>query len=221
MSLSNKMAKFGKTNGFGYPTPGARLLGPPAQVGNGRYMGDPGLFSFLGRAVRGVAGVVGQIAGAATGLSGLFGGRAAIPGASTIPGPILMPRPMPRFPVAMPGAPGVAVNIAGPQFVPRGMGVFPQVPRPGVGAAVERFLPGGQTGMMPAPSATMGGFHLNKTSYFLKDGTYIEAGTKWVKNRRRNPGNMRALSRSMARLKSAKKMAAVLGTVTIRKKCPA
>jgi len=65
----------------------------------------------------------------------------------------------------------------------------------------------------------MGGYHLNKSSYFLMDGTFVEAGTKWVRNRRRNPGNMRALSRSLGRIKSAKKMASSLSQITIRKKC--
>ena len=68
-----------------------------------------------------------------------------------------------------------------------------------------------------APPVT--GYHWNKTGYFLMSGEYVAPFTKMVKNRRRNPGNMKALSRSMGRIKSAKKMAAVLGTISIRKSC--
>lgn len=46
------------------------------------------------------------------------------------------------------------------------------------------------------------GYRLNKTSYFLKDGTRVEAGTKWVKIRRRNPANARALRKSLSRVES-------------------
>ena len=79
---------------------------------------------------------------------------------------------------------------------------------------------GEQTAIAGGPQApAMSGYHWNKSGYFLMSGEYVAAGTKLVKNRKRNPGNMRALSRSMGRIKSAKKMAAVLGTITIRKTC--
>jgi len=97
---------------------------------------------------------------------------------------------------------------------------FPQMPRPGVGAAVERFFPGGATGMMPAPmNGTMSGYHWNKSDYFLMSGEFVPAGTKMVKNRKRNPANARATSRSIARIKGAKKYASSLSAITIRKKC--
>jgi len=84
----------------------------------------------------------------------------------------------------------------------------------GIGESQRAFT--GQAGPS-APAAT--GYHWNKTGYYTKSSGWIEPFTRMVKNRRRNPGNMRALSRSMGRIKSAKKMAAVLGTISIRKSC--
>ena len=43
------------------------------------------------------------------------------------------------------------------------------------------------------------GYHLNKSGYFLKDGTYVAPGTKWVKNRTRNFANGKALNRAISR----------------------
>ena len=90
------------------------------------------------------------------------------------------------------------------------------IPTPGVGGAIERFVPGGNTGFQPGGQAPSG-FHLNKTSYFLKDGTFVPKGTKWVKNRRRNPLNPKAASRAISRLESAKKATKRINRVTIRK----
>jgi len=93
-----------------------------------------------------------------------------------------------------------------------------QVPRPGVKAFFERGIPGGASGMMggPADSAQPAGYHANKSSYFLQDGTFIPKGSIWVKNRRRNPLNPRALSSSMARITSFKGAASKAGLITIR-----
>jgi hypothetical protein len=52
------------------------------------------------------------------------------------------------------------------------------------------------------------GYHLNKTGYWVNGSDlipgahYVAKGTKWVKNRQRNPFNPRAASRSMSRLSS-------------------
>lgn len=81
------------------------------------------------------------------------------------------------------------------------------------------ILPGGSTGRMGGPSNSPqpSGYHANKSSYFLKDGTFIPKGSIWVKNRRRNPLNPRALSSSMARITSFKGAASKAGLITIRK----
>jgi len=242
MSLINKMAKI-QTNGGGYPGGGRqvgqmRMVGPPAFVGAGggrgggagfgpggyggrmlgppMYMGDPGFFSFLGKAAKTVGGFIGGAAGMATGIvsklgipvvSGVAGmasqilGRGAIPGASTQPAPLAfqIPEPMPPAPVL---APGGVMTPFGQAMAGSAFAGAPQI-----------------TGAVPA-TGSMGGYHLNKSSYFLMDGTFIEAGTKWVKNRRRNPGNMRALSRSLGRIKSAKRMTETLSRISIRSDCP-
>jgi hypothetical protein len=82
-----------------------------------------------------------------------------------------------------------------------------QVPVPGIIGRVQRALPGGQTGMMSCPA----GHRPNKSSYFLKDGTYVEKGSVCVRIRRRNPFNPRALDRAMSRLESAGRGAKRLG----------
>ena len=75
------------------------------------------------------------------------------------------------------------------------------------------FMPtfGGMPTGAPAPTAPSPtgtaqgaprGYRLNKSSYHLKDGTFVPAGTKWVKVRRRNPANARALRRSLSRVES-------------------
>ena len=115
----------------------------------------------------------------------------------------------------------------------------PMVRRPGLLGAMQRITPGGATGFIPGQMpgqppiqgqmmlqepgmviACPKGYRPNKTSYFLKDGTRIEKGTKCVKNRRRNSLNPKAASRAMARLEGAKRAAKDLNRVTIRpRKC--
>lgn len=61
------------------------------------------------------------------------------------------------------------------------------------------------------------GFHLNKTGYYTRQG-YVAPGTRCVKNRRRNPLNPRALSRSISRIQSAKNAAKFLSRVSVRER---
>lgn len=89
------------------------------------------------------------------------------------------------------------------------------VRKPGARAAVERFLPGGETGL---GAGCPKGHHPNKSSYFLKDGTFVEEGTKCVKHRRRyNPANAQATSRSIGRVNSAKRMQGALSQISTGK----
>jgi len=110
---------------------------------------------------------------------------------------------------------------------------------PGIGAVFQRALPGGATGLLPFPDlmtntmngaagmaamqagkpCPVSGYHWNKSGYFLKSGQYVQAGTKMVKNRRRNPANPRATSNAITRITGAKRYAASLGRISIRKKC--
>jgi hypothetical protein len=59
---------------------------------------------------------------------------------------------------------------------------------------------------LTSAGAPPAGYHLNKTGYWVNGSKlipgahYVGKGTKWVKNRKRNPFNPRAASRSMSRL---------------------
>jgi hypothetical protein len=79
--------------------------------------------------------------------------------------------------------------------------------QPGFGGMVARAIPGGSTGLVVQGSPTLGcpsGYHPNKSSYFLRDGTFVPAGSKCVKNRRRDPLNPKALRRSIERVNAGK-----------------
>lgn len=172
----------------------------------GRYMGDPGLGSFLKKAA-GVAlsvipggGLVGGIIKTVGGaiIGGAAGG--AIQKAATAPGG-----------TTLPALPGVGQPI---QVGPVGINV-PFGGPPGVGVSIgnQHF------GMTPVNGAGVpAGYRPNKSSYFLRDGTFVEKGSRLVKARRRNPLNPRAADRAISRLESAKKAATRLNRISIRKK---
>jgi len=68
----------------------------------------------------------------------------------------------------------------------------------GVGAGTvlaERALASGANGCA-------NGFHLNKSSYFLRNGTFVPEGSRCVRNRRRNQYNRSAATKAASRLKS-------------------
>jgi len=96
-------------------------------------------------------------------------------------------------------------------------------PIPGPVAAIQRAIPFGATGMMGAQAVNgvmdMSGYHPNKSSYFLMSGEFVPAGSRMVKNRKRNPANARATSRAISRIGGAKRYAKSLGRISIRKKC--
>lgn len=90
-----------------------------------------------------------------------------------------------------------------------------QIQKPGIQAAFQRFLPFGETGL---GEGCRKGFHANKSSYWLKDGTFVEKGSRCVRDRRRyNPANAGATSRSIGRINSAKRMQAKLATISTAK----
>lgn len=93
--------------------------------------------------------------------------------------------------IGMAGA-GRAVSVMRRQTLP--------VPLPG-GARLNlaRLAPGGVPAITPGQCPK--GYRLNKSSYFLKNGTFVPEGTKCVKYRRRNFANGRALRRSIGRVK--------------------
>lgn len=94
------------------------------------------------------------------------------------------------------------------QVAPRG------APISGMRAQVQRALPGGETGMgIGCPK----GHRPNKSDYFLRDGTFVAAGTRCVKTRRRNPANARATSRAISRVDGAKRMQHTLAGIETKK----
>jgi len=111
---------------------------------------------------------------------------------------------------------GSALRGGGGGVVPPGGPPLPVgVRKPGVRGAAERFLPGGETGL---GEGCPRGHHPNKSSYFLKDGTFVEKHSKCVKHRRRyNPANAQATSRSIGRVNSAKRMQGALSQISTGK----
>lgn len=186
-----------------------------AQVGRSplaaRYAnrGDPGLFGGIVGAAKGF--ITGGIGGAVSG--GVRGLRGTGPGIMATP-PGIMPTISPITSRFGPCPPGQRRTSGGNCVTDRSV---PVVPTPGVRGAVQRALPGGATGYEVMMPGSVSGYHLNKTDYFLRDGTFVPAGTKLVKNRRRNPLNPRAASRAISRLESAKKAASRMNAITIRK----
>lgn len=195
MSMALKASKSRAAQGYGGGISGSVLSGgfPGRGVTSSGGAGRVPFGGVVQRDFRGDPGLFGDI----------FGGLAKTVG-GFIPGPV----------GGIVTKLGGAISGGGQQAVP--MPPVPQIPTPGFGGAVQRFLPGGQTGYQPAGEAPKG-YHLNKTDYFLKDGTFVPKGTKWVKNRRRNPLNPKAASRAISRLESAKKATKRINRVTIRK----
>lgn len=167
-------------------------------------VGDPGIFGFLGGVGKAVLG----------GVTGLVKGVVS----SVIPKAPPAPAPVPGvgwYPEPRMGTPGI---------VPR---TIQQAPTP-TGVRVGGLLPGGASpyvGLDYANGAGTklacpSGYHPNKSDYFLKDGTFIQAGTKCVKNRRRNALNPRALDRAISRVEGAKRASKKMSRITVRKQCP-
>jgi len=213
MSLAIKTAK-------GYTTNGA--------YGASRPMGDPGLLSFLGKVAKGVVGgVTGFISGGPTGaIMGAARGAGLLPGVPNPPAPRAL-LPAGTVGTVAPFVPG-GPFIMGPGF-PGG----PPIPGSGVqvgggfklgpiqiggGAAVGTFPAGGQPAGPPGMQCG-GGTHLNRGRYALKGGQVVQPGSRCVKNRRMNPLNPDALSRSMRRLVSFKRATKIAARISIRKKC--
>jgi len=151
-----------------------------------------GIGKFLGGVIKRFPGPVGIIGGA---LGGVFGGRAGQ-----------------KPPV---GRPGVGFQDPFQKAGP----ILRRTPTPGIAGAGQRLIPGGATGFETTVIGCPAGFHPNKTSYFLQSGELVEEGSRCVRNRRVNPMNPRALSRSIRRVESAKRVSKRLARITIRKKC--
>ncbi len=109
------------------------------------------------------------------------------------------------------GAPPPAGAVPSPMIRPR----LP-VRAPGVGAAIARIIPGGETGFVcPPGQACPSGFRLNKSDYFLRDGSFVATGTRCVKIRRINAGNGRAVRRAISRENAFVRLAVGTGLVRV------
>lgn len=162
--------------------------------GSGRVMpgiGDPGLFGFVGNVFKKATGLIPGPIGDIS--RKIFGGQTVVPGPPPIPTTFFQATPQ-----AGPPSPIDRIRTAAQALTPGGVEPF--------GMAVN--------GMGCAT-----GHHPNKSDYFLKDGTFIQKGTRCVKNRRRNPLNARAADRAISRIESAKRATKRLSRVTVRKSC--
>lgn len=177
------------------------------------YRGDPGVLSFLGKAVKGVVGgavgfvtggVGGAVRGAAQGLGITLPGQARQQ--SPVQGTALAPAQQDYF---------AGASIGGER---------------GIRVGVERSVAVTTTGMGSAPLALASGaqcpkgYHPNKTSYFLNDGTFIAKGSRCVKYRRMNVLNPRALRKGIRRGKGAikllRKTSGAMGYSVVAKRAP-
>lgn len=179
------------------------------QIKAAKFRGDPGVFGFLGGIAKRGLGLVSNL-----GIPGVS--AAAGFAAGRIPGPKTVSQAQLGMP---PGRPPPSFGFAGPQL--------PVTRTPGFRGAAQRFIPGGATGFeVSVPQAGMqlacpSGWHPNKAAYFLRDGSFVAEGSRCVRNRRRNPGNMRAFDRSVSRVVATKSALAGAARVTVRPKCPA
>jgi len=111
---------------------------------------------------------------------------------------------------AGPAIASAAGVIAAGRIAP-GHGV-PRLPVPLPGGArldIGSLLPGGKPAFIPGArgiDVIPRGYRLNKSSYFLKDGTFVPEGTRLVKVRRRNFANGRALRRSIGRVQGFERL---------------
>lgn len=180
--------------------------------------GDPGLFGsigrFLGGAARVVTGVAAQLVPGPLGAAARFAQRRIFTGARGVPAS------------AIPGS-GQFIGPPQPgQFV-GGIGARGRSLTGNRRSTIrDRLMETAQITAAPRTAAAgtvpacMAGMRPNKSGYFLKSGQFVEPMSRCVKIRRRNPGNMRALDRSIGRIESAKRMSKKLGRIRITKECP-
>jgi len=180
------------------------------------------LFGFLGKVATGflAGGPAGALAGAASSL---------IPGKKKPKPRMLPPGSAPTSMVLRTFSEPLTQQLPAGPF----SGTTPMMPQypdssrvsgvglPGgafIGTRTNYYPPAGGGGIPvgTAQIACAKGYHANKSGYFTKRQGWIAPGTVCVKNRRRNPLNPRALSRSIARISSAKNAAKFLGRVSVR-----
>lgn len=136
--------------------------------------GDPGFFDFI-KKVGGAASRVGRAAFGATPLgAGIAAFRGTAPAGRSVPS-----RDM-RF------------------TIPAGTG---RAGAEAIAFGIDRMGSRGSVSVDVSGPVQPAGHHLNKSSYFLRDGTFVPARSRWVRNRTRNNANGRALRRAIGRAK--------------------
>lgn len=111
------------------------------------------------------------------------------------------------FPTSLPTPDSIKVS---------GSGIMSPIGSAGSASATAYFSPTQAGAVQPC---TLRGYHTNKTRYAVVNGGdpyVVEAGTKCVKNRRRNALNPRALNRAVSRVAAAKKYAKMLDRIEIK-----
>lgn len=187
-------------------------------VSRAQYMGDPGLLGSIGKFIGGAAKVVTGAAGGflTGGPMGALGG--ALKGAGIIKAPTYAPAPV----SAVNGAMMNIRAMPGTGYQNGPLGLSTTMGRGVVSAPAYqnggRAFPSRREEGPPGP-----GYHLNKGGYYRRSPAgsviYVPAESVWVRNRRRNPLNPRALDRAMGRVTSAKAASKKLARITIRKSC--
>lgn len=168
-----------------------------------------GLFSSIGNIIGGVGKAIGglPIIGATpVGIAGSLAGKVFAPNR-----PVRPPQD-PRLGRPTVNLPFSGARGAGIQTPVGRISLFepPQPRGPGGIAGMFPGVPGGVTGFAqdePACKPTRSGYHLNRSSYFLRDGTFVPKGTRWVKNRKMNKANGRANDKAITRLEGGQKQA--------------
>ena len=174
------------------------------KAARGTARGDPGFLGDIGKFIGGAVSTIGGLVPGVGGIAKAAGGLITKISGGGAPQ---------RLPVKRGGV-SVIKQI--------GQRTRPQIFGGGFVGAQEN----GRTAKQEATARAAGlacpkGHKPNESSYFLKDGTFVLAGTKCVRIRRRNPLNPRAADRAISRLESSKKAVTKINRFTIRKKkCP-
>lgn len=177
--------------------------GPP--INRAAFRGDPGL---LGDIFGTVTGFIRDPIGTALDL-----GTKLLGGGEPVPKPIAIATNQTissGFQERFPGEifPGVDIDIFGAGQEGASIDLF-------AGSAAEQATRAAQVNGKCAP-----GFHLNRATYFLKNGTRIAKGSRCVRDRRMNPLNPRAASKAIKRIGRAKAATDSLDRVSIKcKRC--
>jgi len=205
-----------------------------AMPGTG-FQGDPGLFGFLGKAIKGIGSqLVGRAASfvpggsfvtgfARTAAAKIFGSKRPSKGfgASSrewrrIQSGQLDPGDIGRLRVEAQRRSLTARAVGLPPVTMSNLPVLR-------GAPANQVFQAGGTAATGMTLACPVGYHPNKSEYWVtsSQGTpsLVSVGERCVKNRKRNPLNPRAYDRAISRVKSAKNFARKLGRITIRETC--